>query len=57
MGGQDTPLPCSPSTGAYSVWTTLVLAPLLLGSPPLAGYPSLRVKGHYSIVTLAYSMG
>jgi len=42
----------------YSVWTTLVLAPLLTGfAALLAGYPSLRVKGHYfSIVTLAYNM-
>jgi len=41
-----------------SVWTTLVIAPLLTGAMAiLAGYPSLRVKGHYfSIVTLAYNM-
>ena len=42
----------------FSVWTTLVLAPLLTGfAALLAGDPSLRVKGHYfSIVTLAYNM-
>jgi branched-chain amino acid transport system permease protein len=42
----------------FSVWTTLVLAPLFTGfAALLAGYPSLRVKGHYfSIVTLAYNM-
>ena len=41
-----------------SVWATLVIAPLLTGLMAiLAGYPSLRVKGHYfSIVTLAYNM-
>ncbi len=41
-----------------SVWTTLLLAPLFTGfAALLAGYPSLRVKGHYfSIVTLAYNM-
>jgi branched-chain amino acid transport system permease protein len=44
--------------GGFSVWTTLVLAPLFTGfAALLAGYPSLRVKGHYfSIVTLAYNM-
>lgn len=42
----------------FSVWATLVLAPLFTGAMALlAGYPSLRVKGHYfSIVTLAYNM-
>lgn len=42
----------------YSVWTTLLVAPLFTGfAALLAGYPSLRVKGHYfSIVTLAYNM-
>jgi branched-chain amino acid transport system permease protein len=42
----------------FSVWTTLLLAPLFTGfAALLAGYPSLRVKGHYfSIVTLAYNM-
>ena len=42
----------------FSVWTTLLVAPLLTGLMAiLAGYPSLRVKGHYfSIVTLAYNM-
>lgn len=42
----------------FSVWMTLVLAPLFTGfAALLAGYPSLRVKGHYfSIVTLAYNM-
>lgn len=42
----------------FSVWTTLVLSPLFTGfAALLAGYPSLRVKGHYfSIVTLAYNM-
>lgn len=41
-----------------SVWLTLLLAPLMTGvAALLAGYPSLRVKGHYfSIVTLAYNM-
>ncbi len=41
-----------------SVWTMLVIAPLLTGVMAIvAGYPSLRVKGHYfSIVTLAYNM-
>jgi branched-chain amino acid transport system permease protein len=41
-----------------SVWATLVIAPLLTGAMAIiAGYPSLRVKGHYfSIVTLAYNM-
>jgi branched-chain amino acid transport system permease protein len=41
-----------------SVWATLVIAPLLTGVMAIvAGYPSLRVKGHYfSIVTLAYNM-
>ena len=41
-----------------SVWATLAIAPLLTGSMAIvAGYPSLRVKGHYfSIVTLAYNM-
>jgi branched-chain amino acid transport system permease protein len=41
-----------------SVWTTLLIAPLLTGFMAIiAGYPSLRVKGHYfSIVTLAYNM-
>lgn len=44
--------------GGFSVWITLVLAPLFTGfAALLAGYPSLRVKGHYfSIVTLAYNM-
>jgi branched-chain amino acid transport system permease protein len=44
--------------GGFSVWITLVLAPLITGATALlAGYPSLRVKGHYfSIVTLAYNM-
>ena len=42
----------------FSVWATLVIAPLLTGVMAIvAGYPSLRVKGHYfSIVTLAYNM-
>jgi branched-chain amino acid transport system permease protein len=42
----------------FSVWMTLFLAPLSTGfAALLAGYPSLRVKGHYfSIVTLAYNM-
>jgi branched-chain amino acid transport system permease protein len=42
----------------FSVWTTLFVAPLITGfAALLAGYPSLRVKGHYfSIVTLAYNM-
>jgi branched-chain amino acid transport system permease protein len=42
----------------YSVWATLLIAPLFTGfAALLAGYPSLRVKGHYfSIVTLAYNM-
>ena len=42
----------------FSVWTTLFIAPLLTGVMAIfAGYPSLRVKGHYfSIVTLAYNM-
>jgi len=42
----------------FSVWMTLFLAPLFTGfAALLAGYPSLRVKGHYfSIVTLAYNM-
>lgn len=41
-----------------SVWVTLFLAPLITGCAALlAGYPSLRVKGHYfAIVTLAYNM-
>lgn len=41
-----------------SVWATLMIAPLLTGAMAIiAGYPSLRVKGHYfSIVTLAYNM-
>lgn len=41
-----------------SVWFTLLLAPVITGLMALvAGYPSLRVKGHYfSIVTLAYNM-
>lgn len=41
-----------------SVWFTLLLAPAITGLMALvAGYPSLRVKGHYfSIVTLAYNM-
>ena len=42
----------------FSVWATLLIAPLFTGfAALLAGYPSLRVKGHYfSIVTLAYNM-
>ena len=42
----------------FSVWVTLFVAPLLTGAMAIvAGYPSLRVKGHYfSIVTLAYNM-
>ena len=41
-----------------SVWAMLLIAPLLTGVMAIvAGYPSLRVKGHYfSIVTLAYNM-
>jgi branched-chain amino acid transport system permease protein len=42
----------------WSVWMTLLLAPLFTGLVSvLVGYPSLRVKGHYfAIVTLAYNM-
>lgn len=41
-----------------SVWLTLLIAPLLTGVVAIvAGYPSLRVKGHYfAIVTMAYNM-
>lgn len=41
-----------------SVWAALLVAPLLTaGVALLAGYPSLRVKGHYfAIVTMAYNM-
>lgn len=40
------------------VWASLLVAPLLTGVVALiAGYPSLRVKGHYfAIVTMAYNM-
>lgn len=40
------------------VWASLLVAPLLTGAVALvAGYPSLRVKGHYfAIVTMAYNM-
>ena len=40
------------------VWLTLVLAPVLTALFALAaGYPSLRVKGHYfAIVTLAFNL-
>lgn len=42
----------------WSVWITLPIAPLTTALLALlAGYPSLRVKGHYfAIVTLAYNM-
>lgn len=40
------------------VWGSLLVAPLFTGMIAfLAGYPSLRVKGHYfAIVTMAYNM-
>lgn len=42
----------------WPVWLTMAIAPLLTAVLALlAGYPSLRVKGHYfAIVTLAYNM-
>ena len=42
----------------WPVWATMAAAPLVTaGLALLAGYPSLRVKGHYfAIVTLAYNM-
>jgi branched-chain amino acid transport system permease protein len=42
----------------WPVWSTLALAPAITAVfALLAGYPSLRVKGHYfAIVTLAYNM-
>ena len=42
----------------WSVWVTMAAAPLMTAVLALlAGYPSLRVKGHYfAIVTLAYNM-
>lgn len=42
----------------WSVWLTIPAAPLMTAVLALlAGYPSLRVKGHYfAIVTLAYNM-
>ena len=40
------------------VWLTMAAAPAVTAAlAVLAGYPSLRVKGHYfAIVTLAYNM-
>ncbi len=42
----------------WSIWLTISVAPLTTAVLALlAGYPSLRVKGHYfAIVTLAYNM-
>jgi branched-chain amino acid transport system permease protein len=42
----------------WPVWLTILLAPLVTALfALLAGYPSLRVKGHYfAIVTLAYNL-
>jgi branched-chain amino acid transport system permease protein len=42
----------------WPVWLTMVTAPAVTAAlAVLAGYPSLRVKGHYfAIVTLAYNM-
>jgi branched-chain amino acid transport system permease protein len=42
----------------WPVWLTMAVAPLMTAVlAVLAGYPSLRVKGHYfAIVTLAYNM-
>ena len=42
----------------WPVWATMAAAPLMTAAlAVLAGYPSLRVKGHYfAIVTLAYNM-
>jgi len=42
----------------WPVWATMAVAPLTTAVLALlAGYPSLRVKGHYfAIVTLAYNM-
>lgn len=42
----------------WPVWLTMAVAPLFTAVLALlAGYPSLRVKGHYfAIVTLAYNM-
>jgi len=42
----------------WPIWLTMVAAPLVTAAlAVLAGYPSLRVKGHYfAIVTLAYNM-
>ena len=42
----------------WSVWATMAAAPAMTAVfALLAGYPSLRVKGHYfAIVTLAYNM-
>lgn len=42
----------------WPVWLTMAAAPLMTAAlAVLAGYPSLRVKGHYfAIVTLAYNM-
>ena len=42
----------------WPVWVTIAVAPLTTAVLALlAGYPSLRVKGHYfAIVTLAYNM-
>jgi branched-chain amino acid transport system permease protein len=42
----------------WSVWTSMVCAPLIAGLLAImVGYPSLRVKGHYfAIVTMAYNL-
>ena len=42
----------------WPVWMTMAVAPAMTAALALlAGYPSLRVKGHYfAIVTLAYNM-
>jgi branched-chain amino acid transport system permease protein len=42
----------------WPVWATMAAAPVLTAAfAVVAGYPSLRVKGHYfAIVTLAYNM-
>jgi branched-chain amino acid transport system permease protein len=42
----------------WPIWLTMAAAPVLTAAlAVLAGYPSLRVKGHYfAIVTLAYNM-